>query len=54
MEFIEMNRKVMRAKLYQSYIAAGIQDHVLIQEYIKIAESFIFDQKQHTKLDQKT
>ncbi len=53
MEFIEMNRKVMRAKLYQSYIAAGIQDHVLIQEYIKIAESFIFDQKQHTKLDQK-
>jgi|GEM_PF-1122575 hypothetical protein len=47
-----MNIEEFRAKLYQTFIASGMKDHVLIQEYIKIAESFIFNQKQHKKLDQ--
>lgn len=51
MEFIKMNKKDFRAKLYQTYIASGMRDHMLIQEYIKIAESFVFDKKQHTNLE---
>jgi hypothetical protein len=34
-----------RAELYKTYIASGLQDPVLIQEYIEIAESFVFYQK---------
>ena len=39
MEFIGMNKKEFRAKLYQTYIGLGIQDHAVIQGYIKAAET---------------
>ena len=48
-----MTRGEFRANLYQTYVSSGIQDHVLIQEYIKIAESFVFDQKEFTPSDHK-
>ncbi|KAB1852264.1 hypothetical protein F4W09_14790 [Acinetobacter tandoii] len=38
-----------RADLYKTYIASGMQDHVLIQEYINIAEAFVFHEKKFTK-----
>jgi len=47
-----MTREDFRANLYQTYITSGMQDPVLIQEYIKIAEEFVFDSKQHTSLQQ--
>ncbi|GAB00759.1 hypothetical protein HWI77_11685 [Acinetobacter venetianus] len=43
-----MNKKDFRAKLYQTYIASGMRDHSLIQEYIKAAESFVFHNSQIT------
>lgn len=36
-------RKKFRSNLYQAYISSGIHDHVLIQEYIEVAESFVFN-----------
>ena len=53
MEFIEMSKKKFRAELYKAYIASGMHDHALIQEYIKVAESFVFDQKEFTQDDHK-
>ena len=41
-----MNKKVFRAKLYQTYITSGIQDHAVIQGHIKAAEAFVFDNSQ--------
>ena len=46
-----MTKEELRANLYQAYIASGYQDPVLIQEYIKIAESYVFDQKEFTQDD---
>lgn len=44
-----MKKNKFRAELYKTYIASGLQDPVLIQEYIEIAESFVFYQKKLTK-----
>lgn len=41
-----MNKKDFRAKLYQTYIGLGIQDHAVIQGYIKAAETFVFENNQ--------
>ncbi|MGX5699539.1 hypothetical protein ACWKWF_08045 [Acinetobacter kookii] len=41
-------RKKFRANLYQTYIASGVHDHALIQEYIKIAEAFVLDNQEIT------
>lgn len=46
MEFIGMNKKEFRAKLYQTYIGLGIQDQAVIQGYIKAAETFVFENNQ--------
>lgn len=46
-----MTREEFRANLYQAYIASGMHDPVLVQEYINIAESFVFDKKVFTKSD---
>ena len=48
MEFIEMSKKKFRAELYKAYIASGVHDHALIQEYIAIAESFVFNNNKIT------
>lgn len=48
----KMTRKEFRASLYQTYVASGTYDHVLIQEYIKVAEAYVFDGKQLTITDQ--
>ncbi|AYO54169.1 hypothetical protein [Acinetobacter wuhouensis] len=37
-----------RAELYKTYVASGMTDHVLIQEYINIAEAFVFNKSQLT------
>lgn len=43
------NKRIkFRSNLYQAYIASGLQDPVLIQEYIEIAESFIFNSNKIT------
>ncbi|WP_180005142.1 MULTISPECIES: hypothetical protein [unclassified Acinetobacter] len=47
-----MTREEFRANLYQTYVATGMHDQVLIQEYIEIAESFVFDQKKYTQENQ--
>lgn len=47
-----MTREEFRANLYQTYVSTGMHDHVLIQEYIRVAECFVFDHKQYTKLDE--
>lgn len=52
-EFIKMTRTEFRADIYKIYVASGMQDHVLIQEYVKIAEAFTFDQKDFQPSDQK-
>ncbi|QZM13390.1 hypothetical protein ABVS_2763 [Acinetobacter lwoffii] len=52
LEFIEMTREEFRANLYQTYVSSSVCDPVLIQEYIRIAESFVFDGKQHTAIQQ--
>jgi transcription termination factor NusB len=44
-----MKKNKFRAELYKTYIASGLQDPVLIQEYIEIAESFVFYQKKTYK-----
>ncbi|RGD93951.1 hypothetical protein [Acinetobacter sp. SWAC57] len=44
-----MTNEEFRADLYKAYIASGMRDPVLIQEYIEIAESFVFHQKKLTK-----
>jgi len=41
-------RKKFRSNLYQAYIASGMHDHTLIQEYIAIAESFVFNSNKIT------
>lgn len=51
---INNEKKEFRANLYQTYVASGFQDPVLIQEYIEIAESFVFDQKKFTQDDHQT
>ena len=43
-----MNKKKFRANLYQACIASGMSDPALIQEHIKIAESFVFDNNKIT------
>jgi len=48
MEFIKMKRKEFRANLYQTYVASGIHDHALIQEYIEVAEAFVLDNQKIT------
>lgn len=52
LEFIEMTREEFRANLYQTYVSSGMHDHVLIQEYINIAEAYVFDDQQITTTDQ--
>ncbi|ENV69750.1 hypothetical protein [Acinetobacter towneri] len=47
-----MTREEFRANLYQTYVSTGMNDHALIQEYIHVAESFVFDKKKHTKIDE--
>ena len=49
MEFIMSIIEKFRENQYQAYIAAGMKDPVLIQEYIKIAENFIFNDQQFTQ-----
>lgn len=51
LEFIEMTREEFRANLYQTYVSSGMHDPVLIQEYIQIAESFVFDRVKFTQSD---
>ncbi|WP_165382311.1 hypothetical protein [Acinetobacter wuhouensis] len=48
-----MTREEFRANLYQTYVSAGMYDPVLIQEYIQIAESFVFDKLKFTQNDLK-
>ena len=48
-----MGKKKFRAELYKAYIDLGLHDHALVQEYIKVAESFVFDKKEFTQDDQK-
>ena len=48
----KMTREEFRANLYQTYVSTGMNDHALIQEYIHVAESFVFDKKKHTKIDE--
>lgn len=52
LEIIIMTREEFRANLYQTYVSLGTHDHVLIQEYINIAEAYVFDNKQLTITDQ--
>ena len=52
LESFKMTKEEFRANLYQTYVSTGMHDHVLIQEYIQVAESFVFDHKQCTKLDE--
>lgn len=51
MEFIKMTKEEFRADLYKAYVAAGMHDPVLVQEYIKIAESFVFNDQIFTISD---
>lgn len=44
-----MNEKEFRADLYKAYIASGFKYPILIQEYIEIAEAFVFRQEKLTK-----
>lgn len=46
-----MTKEEFRASLYKTYISSGYQDPVLIQEYVQIAESFVFDKKKFTQAD---
>lgn len=46
-----MKKKKFRAELYKSYIASGLQDHALTQEYINIAENFVFNDMKVTVSD---
>ncbi|WP_017401047.1 hypothetical protein [Acinetobacter radioresistens] len=43
-----MSKKKFRAELYKAYVASGMHDHALIQEYIKVAEAFVFDNQKIT------
>lgn len=52
MEFVKMTRTEFRAGLYEAYIKSGFQDPALIQGYISIAETFVFDQKKHSEKKQ--
>lgn len=46
-----MTREEFRANLYQTYVSSSVCDPVLIQEYIRIAESFVFDSHEITAFD---
>ena len=48
LEFVKMNKKKFRAELYKAYVASGMHDHALIQEYIEVAESFVFNSNKIT------
>ena len=48
LEFVKMSKKKFRAELYKAYVASGIHDHALIQEYIKVAEAFVLDNQEIT------
>lgn len=48
-----MSKEEFRANLYAAYVSSGMHDPVLTQEYIRIAENFIFNNQVFTITDSK-